>query len=460
MDVLSKKKLMKLRQPGLMSSGLLARGLMASALMVSTALASGQASKANSIAADHVQYAQCGSLIDPVNKKVVKDVTIKIVGNTFSEVTAGGKVPAGAEVTDLSDATCLPGLFELHAHLTLDHLRKRKSLAISGSKAALTQLRQAQRAMQDGFTTIRSTAEWGHYALVDVRDEINAGLYVGPRIFVAPHNLSPTGGHGDYNDYPADAEFPVQGTIVKAGTDNVREKVREQIKYGADWVKISASGGVMSEHDDPTVPGFTQEEMNAWADEVHRYKKKITAHVHGNAAAVMAAKAGFDSIEHGTMIEDDAIKLMIKNDVWLVPTVWVANNVAALCQTEGPLKPSESNCRKIKIVIAKRNEALMKAYKRGVKIGFGVDAIWGVQDNPKEFAALVSVGIKPMDALAMATINSAQLLDLDEQLGSVEPGKLADLVAVAGDPLKDITVMERVKFVMKEGSVYRNDFAE
>ena len=155
----------------------------------------------------------------------------------------------------------------------------------------------------------------------------------------------------------------------------MREKVREQIKYGADWVKISASGGVMSEHDDVTIAAFTQEEMNAWADETHRYKKKITAHVHGNAAAVMAAKAGFDSIEHGTMIEDDAISLMIQNGVWLVPTVWVANRVAEFCETDGPLKPSASNCEKIKIVLAKRDEALMKAYKRGVKIGFGVDAI-------------------------------------------------------------------------------------
>ena len=250
---------------------LFACGLLASGLMVNTALASGQALNANSIAADHVQYVQCGSLIDPVNKKVVKDVTIKIEGNRFSEVTTGGKVPAGAEVTDLSNATCLPGLFELHAHLTLDRRRKPNQLAISGSKAALTQMRQAQRAMQDGFTTIRSTAEWGHYALVDVRNQINAGLYTGPRIFVAPHNLSPTGGHGDYNDYPADAKWPVRGTIVKAGTDNVREKVREQIKYGADWVKVSASGGVMSQHDDVTVAAFTQEEMNAWADESHRY---------------------------------------------------------------------------------------------------------------------------------------------------------------------------------------------
>ncbi|NIB45099.1 amidohydrolase family protein [Pseudomaricurvus alkylphenolicus] len=433
-------------------------GLMASGLLAATAMASGQPGNASSLADDHVQYAQCGRLIDPIKKKVVKDVTIKIEGTKFSEVVAGGKVPTGAEVIDLSNTTCLPGLFELHAHLSLD--LKIHPAKLSASKAALIQLRQAQRAMKDGFTTIRSTAEWGHYALIDVRNEINAGEYVGPRIFVAPHNLSPTGGHGDYNDYPADMKNPVVGTIVKAGTDNVREKVREQIKYGADWVKISASGGVMSEHDDPTVAAFTQEEMNAWADEVHRYKKKITAHVHGNDAAIMAAKAGFDSIEHGTMIEDDAIKLMIKNGVWLVPTVFVANRVAELCETDGPMKPSASNCEKIKIVIAKRDKALMKAYKRGMKIGFGVDAIWGVQDNPKEFAALVSVGIKPMDALAMATINSAELMDLDEQLGSVEAGKLADLVAVEGDPLTDITVMEQVKFVMKEGSIYRNDLVK
>ena len=162
----------------------------------------------------------------------------------------------------MSNATCLPGLFELHAHLSA--ASKLRTLAkLSSSKAALVQLRQAQRAMKDGFTTIRSTAEWGHYALIDVRNEINAGEYVGPRLFVAPHNLSPTGGHGDYNDFPADMKNPVVGTIVKAGTDNVREMVREQIKYGADWVKISASGGVMSEHDDVTIAAVSYTHLRA-----------------------------------------------------------------------------------------------------------------------------------------------------------------------------------------------------
>jgi imidazolonepropionase-like amidohydrolase len=274
---------------------------------------------------------------------------------------------------------------------------------------------------------------------------------------VAPHNNSPTGGHGDINDYPPDAAVRLTGENVAAGGDAIREKVRTEIKYGADWVKISASGGVMSEHDDVTVAGFTQEEMDAWADEVHRYKKKITAHVHGNDAAVMAAKAGFDSIEHGTMIEDDAIALMVENDVWLVPTVWIVDEVARRCDAAGAGSPSASNCEKIRQVKAVRDQSFRKARAAGVKMAYGVDAIWGVEDNPKEFSALVGLGVSEMEAIQMATINGAMMLDLEDELGSIEPGKRADIVAVAGNPLEDITEMERVKFVMKDGSVYVNE---
>lgn len=411
--------------------------------------------------ADQVVHVKCGALINPIAQTVERNISIRIEGRRFAAVSPGGSGAEGsAGYIDLSEETCMPGLFELHAHLVADG-SVANPLKVSASQAALIQLRQARRAMEDGFTTIRSTAEWGHYALVDVRNAINAGHYVGPRIFVAPHNLSPTGGHGDYNDLAFDIATPVARTIVKAGTHNVREKVREEIKYGADWIKISASGGVMSEHDDPTVAGFTQEEMDAWADETHRYKKRITAHAHGNTAVLMAARAGFDSIEHGTMIENDSIEAMLENDVWLVPTVWIIDEVAARCDGGGTsaLQPSESNCRKIRIVKDTRDEAFRAAYQSGVKMAFGVDAIWGVQDNPKEFLSLVDLGVTAMDAISMATINAAKMLNLERDLGSVEPGKLADLVAVSGNPIVDISEMTRVKFVMKEGVVYRNALA-
>ncbi len=404
-----------------------------------------------------VRYVVCGALIDPVEGRVRQNVTVEIRGERITDVRRSSPLPDTADVIDLGDATCMPGLFEMHAHLAADGTLFSSSYGFSNSETALIQLRQAQRAMKDGFTTIRSTAEWGAYALVDVRNHINKGHYEGPRLFVAPHNLSPTGGHGDINDYPADAAVRLTGEIVLAGTDNVRETVRREIKYGADWVKISASGGVMSEHDDVTVASFTQEEMDAWADETHRYKKKITAHVHGNDAAVMAAKAGFDSIEHGTMIEDDAIQLMVENGVWLVPTVWIVDEVARRCEAAGADSPSQSNCEKIMQVKAVRDQSFRKARAAGVKMAYGVDAIWGVQDNPKEFSSLVGLGVSEMEAIQMATINGATMLDLQDELGSVEPGKRADIVAVAGNPLTDISEMERVKFVMKDGSVYLNE---
>jgi imidazolonepropionase-like amidohydrolase len=406
---------------------------------------------------ESTRYVQCGSLIDPAEGRVRQNITIEIKGDRITDVRRQGPLPENADVVDLGDATCMPGLFELHAHLLADGTFLQRPYGVSNSEAALIQLRQAQRAMKDGFTTIRSTAEWGEYALVDVRNHIKQGHYKGPRIYVAPHNLSPTGGHGDINNYPPDAALRLTGENVLAGTDNIRERVREEVKYGADWIKISASGGVMSEHDDVTVAGFTQEEMDAWADETHRYKKKITAHVHGNDAAVMAAKAGFDSIEHGTMIEDDAIQLMIENNVWLVPTVWIVDEVARRCEASGAGGPSASSCEKITQVKKVRDQSFRKARAAGVKMAFGVDAIWGVQDNPKEFAALVGLGVSEMEAIQMATSNAAAMLELDDELGSVEPGKRADIVAVAGNPLNDISEMERVKFVMKDGSVYRND---
>jgi imidazolonepropionase-like amidohydrolase len=403
------------------------------------------------------RYVVCGSLIDPVEGRVRQDVTIEIKDELITDVRRSSPLPQGANVIDLGNSTCMPGLFEMHAHLLADGTLFSRPYGVSNSEAALTQLRQAQRAMKDGFTTIRSTAEWGAYALVDVRNQINKGHFKGPRIFVAPHNLSPTGGHGDINDYPPDAAIKLTGNNVPAGADAIREAVREEVKYGADWIKISASGGVMSEHDDVTVAGFTQEEMNAWADETHRYKKKITAHVHGNDAAVMAAKAGFDSIEHGTMIEDDAIALMVENGVWMVPTVWIVDEVARRCEAAGAGAPSASNCEKIMQVKAVRDESFRKARSAGVKMAFGVDAIWGVQDNPREFSSLVGLGVSEMEALQMATINAATMLDLQHELGSVEPGKRADIVAVAGNPLNDISEMERVKFVMKDGSVYLDE---
>ncbi len=411
---------------------------------------------------DRYTHIHCGVLLDVESTKVLKDQHLLIRNGRFEAVGRAVTVPAGAVKIDLSRATCLPGLFDTHAHLRSDGAPLLERMKRSNPATGFVQLRQAQRTLRDGFTTLRSVAETyiTNSSFVDLKNAIARGDLEGPRLYGAPYSWSPTGGHADLNGWPKDGPFKAAGSTVVAGADNAREAVRESIKYGADWIKISASGGVMSEHDDVTVAGFTQEEIDAFAEETHRYKKKIAAHVHGNAAALMVARAGFDSIEHGTMIEDDAIDLMIKKGVWLVPTIWIVNEVAARCAgPDNPQKPSASGCRKIREVKAVRDVAFKKAYQRGVKMAFGVDAIWGVQDDPKEFAALVSLGVKEWDALRMATINAARMMDLDASLGSIAVGKLADVVAVPGDPLQDISLMERVNFVMKDGRVIRNDAA-
>jgi len=275
----------------------------------------------------------CGRLVDVLTEELVSGQNILVQGNRITAIGANPASPANAKEIDLSNSTCLPGLFETHAHLDADGTGSAywpggRSSAASG----LVQLRQAQEALKNGFTTIRSVGEFTyHPSIIDVKRAINHGDFVGPRIYVAPNMWSATGGHGDYNIVPTDGPTKDAGFTVPAGTGNVREKVREEIKLGADWIKIAASGGVMSSEDDVSVSGFTQQELNTWVDETHRYHKKITAHVHGNKPAYMAVKAGVDALEHGTMIEDDTISLLKKQGTWLVPTTWVVDEIARLC---------------------------------------------------------------------------------------------------------------------------------
>ncbi len=406
----------------------------------------------------------CGTLVAVDSGQTLKDQHILVRNDRFVEVGRAVKAPAGARRIDLSTATCLPGLFDTHAHLSADPEAGEEEGRRSNAATGFVQLRQAQQTMRDGFTTIRTVGEsrtLNNGSILDVRNAINRGQFEGPRLYGSPWHWSPTGGPSDIRG-PRDGVFEARDlSVVHAGADNVREAVREAIKNGSDWIKISASGAVTSGNTDVTVPSFTQEELDAFADETHRYKKKITAHVHSNAAALMVAKAGFDSIEHGTMMGDEAIELMIRNGIWLVPTTWIVNEVAARCARRvSAHELQESNCKRILEVKAVRDDSFRKAYQRGVKMAYGVDAIWGVQDNPKEFSALVGLGVKELDAIRMATINAATMMGLNDKLGSITAGKLADVVAVPGDPLKDISLMERVSFVMKDGKVVRNDAAE
>lgn len=398
----------------------------------------------------------CGAILDVIKQQQLRNIEIVISDGVIEKV---GPIPVGANASiDLTEVVCLPGLIDLHAHLFLDSTRETlfdQFVKKSSADNALKGLKTLQTMLSNGFTTVRVPGDLDrHFATISLRNAIARGDYAGPRMQVAPHALSPLGGHADLNDVAPDGPAVTGAIIVPAGVDSIREAVRREVKFGADWIKIMGSGGVMSEHDDPAAQAWTDEEILAFADEAHRLGKKITAHVHGNVPAITAANAGFDSIEHGTMLEDDGIEAMRKNGTVLVPTVYVLDWIVEQGPSGGI---SEDNHQKAVRVVARRNEALSKAYKVGVPIAFGSDPIYPPKDTPKEFVHMVKAGIPPWGAIAAGTIVAAELLDLDDRLGSLEVGKRADIVAVPGDPVADIGVMESVVFVMQDGVVIRND---
>ncbi len=402
-----------------------------------------------------VTVLDCGGLIDleagvrrEAVRVVVEDARITAVG-------ADLPTPAGAKVVDLSDSTCLPGLVDLHTHLmiTLDRTVTQNFLERTSAEKTLLGLRNAQKMLGLGFTTIRVPGDLEfQFANIALRDAFARGDFDGPRMRVAPSLVGPTGGHSDMNEIATDV-FDIAGPVVEAGPDNMREEVRRQLKGGADWIKVMATGGVMSQNDDPEVQAFTDEEFQALADEVHRHKKRITAHAHGNSGIVAAARAGFDSIEHATMIEASGIEAMLEAGTVLVATAYVVDWIVERGAVGGI---TEDNLRKAIQVQERRNESLMSAYRAGVPIGFGTDQIFPHEESPREFAALVRIGLEPIDALRAATTVAARLLGMDDDIGTIEAGKLADIVAVPGDPLERIEVMEQIGFVMKDGRVVRD----
>lgn len=394
----------------------------------------------------------CGALIDPASGSRLTNVRVLVDQGLIRAVGSDVTVPADAERINLSDATCLPGLIDLHTHLMIDlkHTITQNFLQSSSADKTLAALTNAQTMLRLGFTTVRIPGDLDfHFGTIALRDAIARGDHVGPRMLVAPHLIGPTGGHSDLNELAGDA-YEITGTVAAAGADSMREAVRREIKGGADWIKVMATGGVMSQHDDPEVQSLTDDELRALAEEAHRHKIRITAHAHGNAGVVGAANAGFDSIEHGTMIDTSGIEAMLASGTVLVPTAYVIDWIVGRGSSGGI---TEDNLRKALLVQKRRDESLLKAYEAGVPIGFGTDQIFPHEESPREFAALVRIGIAPIDALRAATSVAAELLGLDDEIGSITIGKRADIVAVPGNPLEDIRTMEAVFFVMKDGEV-------
>jgi imidazolonepropionase-like amidohydrolase len=399
-----------------------------------------------------------GHLLDVKTGKTLSNQTIVIQGDKIASVkaTSGDELlPTGATVVELPNATVLPGLIDAHTHLTMTTNFGYSALAISIPREALYGARNARVTLDAGFTTVRNVGASG-FTDVALRDAINAGDVPGPRMLVSGPALGITGGHCDENLLPF--EWHVQSEGVADGIEAVQRKTREVIKYGADLIKICATGGVLSHGDNPQAAQYTLEEMKAIVADAHRLGRKVAAHAHGSQGILWASEAGVDSIEHGSYIDDAAIAEMKKNGTYLVPTLYLMDWFFENAEKIGT--PPELIAKGHEVMPAARKN-VARAFAAGVKIGFGTDAaVYPHGLNAHEFAVYVKLGMTPLQAIQTATINDADLLGWSDKVGTIEPGKWADIVAVDGDPLADITTLERVKFVMKGGEVVRNSYAK
>jgi len=398
-----------------------------------------------------------GRILDVKSGKLLPDATLEIEDGKIVGVTGAGKasIPADAVRIELPNATLLPGLIDAHTHLTMDPRFGYETLAISVPRQSLTGAKNARLTLLAGFTTVRNVGA-ADFTDVALRDAINAGDVPGPRLLVSGPPLSITGGHCDNNMLPF--EYHATEAGVADGIAAVEHKVRENIKYGSDLIKVCATGGVLSLGDNPQHSQYSREELEAIVADAHRLGRKVAAHAHGAEGIRWAAEAGVDSIEHGSYIDDAGIAAMKQHGTYLVPTLylgdWMIEN-AGLAHLPPPLRA------KAQEVIPAARKNIAHAFASGVKVAFGTDAaVYPHGLNAHEFAVMVKLGLTPLEAIQAATVNAADLLGWSGKVGTLDPGAWADLIAVDGDPMKDVTTLERVKFVMKGGEVVRNDYGK
>jgi imidazolonepropionase-like amidohydrolase len=419
-------------------------------------------------AAEGVIALKAARFFDGKSRMLVQNGVVIVQGDKIVDAGSNISLPPEAKVLDLGDATLSPGFMDAHSHLTFDYSgnyneRRLKTLEMNVSEMALTAVPHARVTVEAGFTTVRDLGSRfvGSREFVDValRNAINKGIIPGPRMLVATFGIGATGGHFDdtngYRDRLFGAE-PDYSDGIADGPDEIRKAVRFEVKNGADVIKAAVSGGVLSMADEVDVPQFTPAEMAALADETHRLRKKLAVHCHGDQAAKEAINAGVDSIEHGSFLKSDTLQLMKSKGTYLVPTLMATEYIMSkLDQYPAPLRA------KAKTAAAARSEMFRNAVKIGVKIGFGTDAaVYPHGQNAKEFKLMTDLGMPPIDALRAATSADAELFGIADKVGTLEKGKLADVIAMAGDPTTDITATERISFVMKEGKILKNGNAQ
>jgi imidazolonepropionase-like amidohydrolase len=408
-------------------------------------------------AAPVVTALHCGHFVDTAAGKLLGETTIVSEGKRIREVKPGRVDVSGAQVVDLGTATCLPGLIDSHTHLTGETSPTGYTDQFRWNIAdyAIRSTIYARRTLEAGFTTVRNLGDSDN-ASISLRNAINAGIVPGPRIFSAGGAVGSTGGHADGTDgYRADLQGdPHAKDGIINGVDDAWKTVRQHYKDGADLIKIMPSGGVLDESSSVDNAQLTIDEIKAVVAAAHDYGFTVAAHAHGAEAIRRAVIGGVDSIEHGTFMTDEDMKLMKQHGTWYVPTIIAGKYVEEKANVPGYFPPQIA--AKAKQVGPMIQATAGRAYKAGVKIAFGTDAaVYPHGQNAKEFEYMVQAGMPPMYVLQAATTHAAELLKKSKDLGSVEAGKFADVIAVEGNPLEDITRMRKVAFVMKEGVVYK-----
>ncbi|MCQ8878336.1 amidohydrolase family protein [Pseudoalteromonas shioyasakiensis] len=398
-------------------------------------------------------YLSAKAMLDVATGKLKSQPLITINDGVITNIDykKSPTLAKGDEHIELPELTLLPGLMDMHVHLTSDPTVPRSErIGQSVPRQAIKAAYFAEKTLKAGFTTLRNVGAGG-YSVIAVRDGINAGDITGPRIWAAGPSLGVTGGHCDNNRLPPEMKYTAEG--VADGPWAARAKVRENIKYGANVIKFCATGGVFSKGTKVGIQQYSQDEMNAIVDEAHMRGVTVAAHAHGTSGIKAAIVAGVDSVEHVSYVDDEAIKLAKKHGTWFSMDIYNTEYTLTYGEQNGV---AEENLAKERLVSKRQRDSFSRAVKAGVNMVFGTDAaIYPHGDNAKQFSRMVEFGMTPLQAIQSATINSAKLLKQDSNLGQIKAGFAADIIAIKGNPLENISQLEQVEFVMKAGKTYK-----